>query len=104
MALESNFQRKLIKEIETRYPGCYVLKNDPRYKKAIPDLLILHHDHWAMLEVKKDKAAHKKSLKENPNQAYHVGKLNDMSFAAFIFPENKEDVLNELDRRFNSQG
>ena len=104
MALERDFQRNLIKEIEARYPGCYVLKNDAGYKGSIPDLLVLHNDHWAMLEVKKDKAALKKSLKKQPNQAYHVEKLNGMSFATFIFPENKEDVLNELDRRFNSQG
>ena len=102
MKLESNFQHKLIEELEKRYPGCYVLKNDAGYKRAVPDLLILHKKHWAMLEVKKDRASLKKSLKENPNQAFYVNALNKMSYAAFIYPENKEEILNELDGRFCS--
>lgn len=91
--LESDFQSNLIKELKEKFPGCMVLKNDPTYIQGVPDLLILHKDKWASLEVKKTKKA-----KHRPNQDYYVEKMNDMSFSAFIFPENKEDVLHDLEQ------
>lgn len=93
--LESKFQGDLIKEIEQRFPGCVVIKNDPNYIQGIPDLVVLHEDKWASLECKKNKDA-----KHRPNQDYYVEKMNDMSFSAFIYPENKEEVLNELELTF----
>lgn len=96
MGLERDFQRKLIKDIKDRFSGCIVLKNDPDYIQGIPDLTVLYKDKWASLEVKKDaRATHR------PNQEHYVEKMNDMSFSAFIFPENKEDVLNELSKHFS---
>ena len=93
--LERDFQKGLIKELKNRYPGCIVLKNDPNYKKAIPDLTILYGLRWATLEVKASaKASHVN------NQDHYVEKMNKMSFSAFIFPENKEEILNELDGFF----
>ena len=104
MGIESNFQRKLKAELKERYPGCYVLKNDPTFIQGIPDLTILYKDKWASLEVKKDRetalAAMKGKKGGRPNQWLHVAKMNDMSYAAFIYPENKEDILNELDGKF----
>lgn len=95
---ENAFQSSLIKEIKTRFPGCFVLKNDSAYLQGVPDLLILHKDKWATLEVKKDaKASHQ------PNQDYYVEKMNNMSFSAFIYPENKEDVLHDLERSFEGR-
>lgn len=91
--LESVFQAKLIKEIKDRLPGSIVLKNDANYIQGIPDLLVLYNNKWACLEVKKSKRA-----AIQPNQDHYVNTLNDMSFAAFIFPENKEEVLNELEQ------
>lgn len=89
--LERDFQAKLIKEIKNEFPGCMVMKTDPTYIQGLPDLLILHNDKWAALEVKRSAKASKR-----PNQDYYVDKMNDMSFASFIYPENKEDVLDEL--------
>ena len=95
MRKESDFQSKLIKTIKSRFPGAMVLKNDPRYIQGIPDLMILWRNKWAALECKKSQ-----SEKHQPNQDYYVDKMNKMSFSAFIFPENEEEVLNELERSF----
>lgn len=88
---ESNFQRKLKAKISERFPGCYILKNDPNDTQGICDLLILYKNKWAALEVKISKTA-----KHRPNQDYYVNELNKMSYAAFVYPENQEDVLNEI--------
>lgn len=89
--LERNFQKNLIKELKDIFVGCIVMKNDSAYIQGIPDLLILYNDKWAALEVKKSGAA-----SHRPNQEYYVDKMDDMSFARFIYPENKEVVLDEL--------
>ena len=95
--LESKFQAELIKELKERFPGCIVLKNDPNYIQGIPDLLILYGKRWAALECKKSKDAPMR-----PNQSYYVKRMNKMSFSRFIFPENKEEVLRELQSAFKS--
>lgn len=89
--LESAYQAKLIKEIRRRLPGCVILKNDTDYLQGIPDLLVLFQSRWAALEVKASRDA-----EIQPNQDYYVHILNGMSFAAFIYPENEEDILDEL--------
>lgn len=95
---ENEFQGKLIKEIKERFPGSMVLKNDPNYIQGIPDLLVLYEGNWAALECKKSK----KDMEVNcqPNQPYYISTMNQMSFASFIYPENKEEVLDELERSF----
>lgn len=96
MNRESEFQRNLIKEIEERFPGSLVLKLDPTYIQGVPDLLVLYKDKWATLECKRAKNSTKR-----PNQPYYVDLLNEMSFSAFIFPENKEDILDEMEQSFS---
>ena len=89
--LERDFQAKLIKELKVMFKGCIIVKNDPNYIQGIPDLLILYNDRWAALEVKKSEHAH-----HQPNQEYYVDLMDQLSFAAFIYPENKEEILYEL--------
>lgn len=96
--LESKFQANLIKEIKNKFPGCIVLKNDSSYLQGVPDLSVFYEDKWAMLEAKKSANA-----SHQPNQDYYVGKANEMSFSRFIFPENKEEVLDELTHFFHSE-
>ena len=48
-----------------------------------------------MLEVKVRATA-----KHQPNQDYYILKAEGMSFGRFICPENKEEVLNELQQAF----
>jgi hypothetical protein len=89
--LENRFKTKLIAELKDMFPGCIVLHMDPNEIQGIPDLLILYNDRWGALEGKKNASA---SIR--PNQRYYVDLMNGMSFASFIYPENKEEVLNEL--------
>ena len=98
MPLESKFQSNLIKELKSLFPGCVVLKNDPNYIQGMPDLLLLYKKHWAMLECKRAWDS-----KCQPNQPYYVEELDKMSFAAFIYPENKEEVLDGLQFAFRSR-
>lgn len=92
---ENAFQAALIRELKLLFPGCVVLKNDPNYIQGFPDLTILYKDKWAVLECKKSKTSSKR-----PNQEYYVNLLGEMSYASFISPENREDVLNELQQAF----
>lgn len=88
---ESKFQKEVIDEIQELLPDAIIMKNDPNYIQGIPDLTILSGDKWATLEIKKSKdAAHQ------PNQDFYVETMNNMSYSAFIFPENKEEVLHEM--------
>ena len=93
---ENKFQSNLKKELKEMFPGCIVTKLDSGDIQGIPDLLVLHKDKWCTLEVKKNAKASKR-----PNQEYYVDKMNNMSFSRFIYPENKDEVLNELRGKFN---
>lgn len=90
--LERYFQREVIENLKDRFPGCIVLKNDPSYKQGVPDLIILWKKKWATLECKKDERS-----SHQPNQEYYVDKMDEMSFSAFIYPENKQEVLDDLE-------
>lgn len=94
---ERDFQRKLIKELKERFPGCMVLKNDSNYIQGIPDLTVLYGKHWAMLETKRSKTSSRRT-----NQEYYIRKADEMSFGRFIYPKNKEEVLDELQQSFET--
>lgn len=94
---ENKFQADLKKELKSRFPGCIITKLDSADIQGIPDLLVLYKDKWATLEVKKSGTA-----SHRPNQDYYVEKMDNMSFSKFIYPENKEEVLDELHQAFES--
>ena len=96
---ESTYQKRVILKLKARFPGCEVVKNDPTYIQGIPDLTVFYKDRWAMLEVKATA-----NSKEQPNQRYYVEQMDSMSFAAFIHPDNEEEVLDELQHAFNFIG
>lgn len=95
---ESDFQKDVINEIQERLPGSIVMKTDPRYIQGLPDLLVLFNDRWASLECKRSATANKQ-----PNQDTYVEMMNDMSISRFIYPENKEEVLNEVQSALQSR-
>ena len=95
MMLENAYQTRLIKQLRELFPGCVVLKNDTDYLQGIPDLLVLYKKKWAALEVKASANA-----AVQPNQDYYIELMNELSFAAFIYPENEEEVLYALQQSF----
>lgn len=95
MQKESQFQSGIIKELYKLYPGCIVLKTDPNYKQGIPDLIVLYGKTWLALEVKRSaKASHR------PNQDYYINKMNNMSYASFIYPENRQIIFSQIAKHF----
>ena len=94
--LEKDFQRKLIDELEAMFPGALIYKNES--KQGLPDLTKKKKKHWALLECKKSA-----NETPRPNQPYYVEKANQMSFSRFIYPENKQEVLNELQQAFRTR-
>lgn len=97
MKKESKFQAELIKDLKKIYPESVILKTDPNYIQGLPDLLILNNNKWAALECKRSNNAH-----IQPNQYYYISKMSKMSFASFVYPENKEEVLHGLQQTFKS--
>lgn len=94
----AGYKAQLIKELEIRFPGCMIIPLDPNsIFQGVPDLLILFGTRWAMLEVKKATKA-----KRQPNQPYWVDHFDEMSFAAFIYPENEGEILDALQQAFVS--
>lgn len=94
---ESKFQSLLVKELKMIFPGSYVLKLDPTNHRGIPDLLILYKDKWATIECKENESA-----PHRPGQDRNVNTMNNMSYSAFIYPENKEKVLDDLQKLFGA--
>lgn len=92
------FKARLLKELDRRFPGCVIFHMDPNSThQGIPDVLILYRTHWAMLEVKGAADA-----KRQPNQPYWVEFYDNLSFAAFVYPENEGEILDALQQAFIS--
>lgn len=94
---ESKYQKDLCDRLRKRFPGCFIQRNDPQRDQGIPDLTIFIGNWWGMLEVKTSAGA-----PQEPNQEYWVDHYNRMSFASFIYPENEEQVLDEIQRSLGS--
>lgn len=101
--LERDFQAKVIKEIRELFPDCFVLKCDgSNTPQGFPDILVIYKDKWAVLEFKKSEKERYSKNGPRPNQEYYISRLGKMSFAKFIYPENKEEVLDELQQAFRA--
>ena len=95
---ENEFQPEVIKELYKMFPDCFVMKNDANYRQGFPDLSVFIGPYYILLECKKSK---KEMRDPRPNQDYYIDAVNAMGgFARFIYPENKEAVLNEIRQTF----
>jgi hypothetical protein len=97
MQNEREYQLELIRKLRIIFPGCFIMKNDPSEFQGIPDILILFGGRWAMLEVKRSNRD-----RIGPNQRHYVDLFDEMSFAAFINPDNEAEVLNALQESFGA--
>ena len=95
--LETDFAREILKpRLEQEFPGIVIIKQDPNTSfQGVPDHLLLFEDKWASLETKRTRKS-----KRRPNQEYYVDRFNDMSYAAFVSPENLDEVLDDLQSTF----
>ena len=87
----NGFQSRLVQELQSIFPDAIILRTDPRDTQGIPDVIILNGVRWAALEIKKSANAHRQ-----PNQPWFVDRMNNMSYAAFVYPSNKDRILDEL--------
>jgi hypothetical protein len=96
---EGKYKTGLTGRIYDRFPGrCIVVRLDAALLQGIPDMGVLFEGgFWCLLEAKSSADADRQ-----PNQEFYVQKLNDMCFSAFIYPENEEAVLNELQEEFET--
>ena len=89
--LEKNFQSKIIKYLKAK--GCVVIKyqQNATTQASIPDVIFLKDGFWGAIEVKKNKTA-----RFRPGQKEMVAKMNDMSWAKVVYPENWSETQKEL--------
>jgi len=93
--LESEFKSEFLGEVREMFPGCHIETNGTDFMQGIPDTTIYYGRFWAKLEFKRSKTASKR-----PNQDYYIDMFDEMSYARFVTPENKEDVLRGLEQTF----
>ncbi len=79
------------------FPGCIIVETDPDYLDGIPDLIVMWKTYWAALECKATSTSSRTA-----NQVYYINLMSRMSFAAFIYPENMENVLSDLQQTFRT--
>lgn len=89
--LERDFQADTIRLIKEMLPGVVVLKNDSGYMQGVPDFTIFYGCTWAWLEFKANANA-----RVQPNQEYYIKLADKLSYGAFIFPENRDEVLSAI--------
>lgn len=94
--IESDFQHKLIERLEKTFVGSIVMKNDPTYIQGIPDLTMLYKNTFVAFECKR--SAHES---KRPNQQWYVDEIiRNGGLAYFIYPENVEEIINDISRKF----
>lgn len=93
--LEKNFQAKIVKRLKSM--GAIVIKYEQNATtiQGFPDLLFFKGPFYGALEVKKSKGA-----RFQPLQKEWLAKLDEMSYARAIYPENFEEIMGEIKEYF----
>lgn len=93
---ESEFRTKFLHDFKKLSPDIIIEFANANRRNGIPDVIIFYKKKHARLETKKSKDASKRQLQE-----YYIEYFNKQGiYAAFLMPENKEEVFNELRRYF----
>lgn len=96
--LERDFQKTFIAKVKKILPNCIVLKNDSKQLQGIPDWLITDEGIAMFFEIKVSQHATRQ-----PNQEYYIDYINEHNgYARFVYPENMEEILNEIQRTFGA--
>ena len=99
MARETDFKNGLYKEIRNRCPGAEVVPNDATYLQGFPDATVyLPNGRFVLLEGKRTARSARQ-----PNQDYYVNHSPLSKNAMFVSPENVDEVLDEIERRYKSE-
>lgn len=94
--LESQFRKEFLERLKARlYPVQIDVISTKPHNRSIPDDFIIGPRFWAALEYKKSANA-----PHRPNQDYHIERLNEIGYAAFVYPENGEEIIDDLERLF----
>lgn len=92
MSAEKELQKRLVKWLKSQ--GCFVMTITvvPGVPQGTPDVFFCKEGFYGFAEVK----ANKKS-KYQPLQKERIAKLMDWSWAKVVYPENWEDIREELE-------
>lgn len=91
MVKEADFQSKVIKWLRSQKCIVFKMQQNATTRIATPDILFLKDGFWGAIECKKSKNA-----KFQPGQKEMVAKMNEMSWAKAVWPENWEETKEEL--------
>lgn len=91
MKLESTFEKEFCKALRQTLGERYTYTFKLTAAKGIPDRLILYKDKYALLEFKQYKNA-----KKQPGQETWVGHFDNLAYAAIVYPENAEKVMQDI--------
>lgn len=92
---EAAFKRRFFQRLRDRFPGCEIVRTDSSSQQGMLDHVVLFGPYWAALEFKKSPLA-----RRQPNQEFYVKRLDRMGYAAFVYPENEDEVLDALEQAF----
>ena len=99
MKKEADFKSKLYKEIRNKCPGTEVIPHDAGYLQGFPDATVYFpNGKYVLLEGKRTE-----NSARQPNQDYYVNDSPLSPNAMFVYPENKKEVLKEIERRYKSE-
>lgn len=92
--LEKDFQKAFIRQIKIILPNSIAIKNDANYLQGFPDWTVIDGPRVYVFEAKAFKNANRQ-----PNQEYYINTINNAGgFARFVYPENMQEVLDEIQR------
>lgn len=88
---EGVFQDLVVKDLKSMGLAVIKCQAGPGVPTGFPDILALGEGIYFALECKASARA-----KKQPRQDYWIDKLNEWSYAAFIYPTNWEKVKAEI--------